>query len=141
MFYRWMRQLVRAIDHLIETHIAEAGLPLNPLQLMVLGALCRQNGQRPMDLAAQVGYNATSFTPIVDSLMFVDTPWIEKRVNSADRRSVLLYLTPHAEAHRDQIVAVFEAAQKGMAAQIDASISRLPILIPDSTEADTVAVL
>lgn len=141
MFYRWLRQLVRAVEIMIETHISEAGLTITPLQLMVLGMLCKQNGQRPMDLAAAVGYNATSFTPIIDSLMIGDTPWIEKRANINDRRSVLLYLTPYAFEQRDQILAVYAVAEKGMAAQIDTFISRLPVLAPDSTEADTVAVL
>lgn len=83
------------------------GLDLTMVESYVLWSLNEKDGQRATDLCRVVGREATSFTPILDSL--AANKLVERRKNPADRRSVLIYLTPSGHKLSQQLVDLFKA--------------------------------
>lgn len=122
----WVLSLHRVADQIAETHLGEAGLDLSPTELVALALLARQDALRASDVAAACGFAATSFTPVLDGLE--RGGWIVRRNNPADRRSVLIHLTEKGQEKRTVILAVAEVVEKGVRAQVDQSISQLPVM-------------
>jgi DNA-binding MarR family transcriptional regulator len=77
---------------------AVAAADLTPLQFGAMGCLNRQDGEPSIDqigLAARLGVDRNSASVLVDGLELKGL--VERRVNSADRRSRLLRLTSKGE--------------------------------------------
>jgi DNA-binding MarR family transcriptional regulator len=71
---------------------------LTPLQYGVMAFLNRQDGEPGIDqngLAARMGVERSHLSLLVEEL--VETGLVEQRVNGADRRARLLYLTPRGD--------------------------------------------
>jgi len=117
-------QLDRLVAIVADQHIATAGVDLKVVHVIILAALYERNGRRAKDLAAAIGFPATSFTPSLDSAE--SDGLVERRADKLDRRAVNIYLTPKAEAMRDQVLAAYSAMEHGIRIQIDDFVSRLP---------------
>ncbi|MEO8611655.1 MAG: MarR family transcriptional regulator [Chloroflexota bacterium] len=98
-------RVLRHLDGVYSRAIEE--LDLDVIEAYILWSLNEQDGQRPSDLARAVGRAVTSFTPILDKLE--RKALIERRSNSADRRSVRIHLTPTGEKLSRQVAALFQA--------------------------------
>lgn len=95
----WMKtsKHLKEINKCIREDLAETSVShLSVSAVYTLAALYGHDGQRPVDLANTIGYPSTAFTPVLDRLELHDL--IYRKVNKADRRSVLIYLTDNGYA-------------------------------------------
>lgn len=104
---------LRNLDQLFGRAIQPLGLTI--IEWYILRALYERDGQHASELARAVGRAATSFTPNLDKLQ--QKGFIERRPDPTDRRAVHIYLTPHAEEYRDEVL--------NSARHVDAQIRRL----------------
>lgn len=79
---------------------------LRPIELYILAALYKVDGQRANQLAAAVGRVATAFTPLLDDLE--SKGYIERRTSKDDRRSTFIYLSQGALQVRENLEAILE---------------------------------
>lgn len=98
---RALRNLERIYGRVIED------FDITITEAHILWSLKEQDGQRPSDLARTVGRAATSFTPMLDKLE--RKALIERRSNTADRRSIGIYLTPVGDKLGIQVVRLLQA--------------------------------
>jgi MarR family transcriptional regulator, organic hydroperoxide resistance regulator len=92
------------------------GLDLTMVEAYVLWSLNEKDGQRATDLGREVGREATSFTPILDKIE--ERGLLERRNNPADRRSVLIYLTPEGHKVSQKLVSLFKATEATISERI-----------------------
>lgn len=88
---------LRNLDQLISAHIRPYNISV--IEWYILRALYQQDGVKASKLARAVGRLATSFTPNLDKLQLKGL--VERRQDVADRRAILVYLTPKGHALRD----------------------------------------
>jgi DNA-binding MarR family transcriptional regulator len=101
---------LRHLDRVYSRAIEE--LDLDVIEAYILWSLNEQDGQRPSDLARAVGRAPTSFTPILDGLE--RKALIERRSNTADRRSVRILLTPTGDKLSRQVTDLMLATDRGI---------------------------
>lgn len=92
-----------------------SSLELSVAEFHVLRALIDRDGQRPSELAAAVGRNATAFTPLLDALEHKGL--VSRRRDQTDRRALQICLTEDGEALRRRI--------QDSAEQIERSVRRM----------------
>lgn len=85
---------------------------LNPFELHVLLSLYRDDGQNAGALALSVGRDRTGFTWSVDRLE--ERGYLCRRNDPADRRGVLICLTPQGEALRGLLTAIAEQVERAL---------------------------
>lgn len=91
---------LRNLDQLISAHIRPYNISV--IEWYILRALYQQDGVKASKLARAVGRLATSFTPNLDKLQLKGL--VERRQDVADRRAILVYLTPKGHALRDPVL-------------------------------------
>ena len=69
------------------------------------------------DLARQLVISPSSATELVDRL--VERQWVERRPHPADRRAVLIRLTPEARAQADQVRQLIMAGVNQLLSRLD----------------------
>jgi DNA-binding MarR family transcriptional regulator len=89
------------VDSIYRAVIRPFGLAV--IEWHVVNELYAQDGQRPSDLAQQVGRASTSFTAILDGLE--QKAWIDRRRDVHDRRVVRIHLTEQAYKQQAEIEA------------------------------------
>ncbi len=114
-------EIGRRLYALVAEHPKVAGRPLGQIKAMLY--LYRQGHCTVGELAAKVGVSMPAASELIDRL--VDDGFVEREVNPADRRQVLLGLTPRARSYGAEIHALRRA-------QIQATLDRL---LPEEREA------
>ena len=114
-------EIGRRLYALVAEHPKVARRPLGQIKAMLY--LYRQGQCTVSEIAAKVGVSLPAASELIDRL--VDDGFVERQVNPADRRQVLVRLTPRAQAYGTEIHALRRA-------QILATLDRLP---PDHREA------
>lgn len=107
-------EIGRRLYALVAEHPQVAGRPLG--QIKALLHLYRHGQCTVSEIAAQVGVSLPAASELIDRL--VDDGFVERQVNPADRRQVLIRLTPQAQAYGSEIHALRRA-------QILATLDRL----------------
>lgn len=108
-------QLVLSLlDSIYRAVVSPFGLAV--IEWHVVHELYAQDGQRPTDLAQQVGRASSSFTPILDGLEH--KKWITRQRDPADRRVVRIHLTPHAYDQQVKIEASVRAIEVRLRTQL-----------------------
>ncbi len=69
-------------------------------------AILEEDGLLPSELADKTSQDRATTTGLLDRLE--KEGWIERKAHKDDRRSLRIFLTPHARNHRDNILALFE---------------------------------
>ncbi len=114
-------EIGRRLYALVAEHPKVAGRPLGQIKAMLY--LYRQGQCTVSEIAAKVGVSMPAASELIDRL--VDDGFVERQVNPADRRQVLVRLTPQAQAYGTEIHALRRA-------QIQTTLDRL---LPEHREA------
>lgn len=83
---------------------------LSVKQAYILSSLFERDGQKPSELALQVGCAATSFTPVLDDLE--NDGLIQRSPNKTDRRAVDIHLTKKGKSYEVVICEALKAVEK-----------------------------
>jgi len=75
-------------------------------QFFMLVAIMEKEGFLPSELADKTAQDRATTTGLLDRLEH--DGWIERRMDRQDRRSLRIFLTPHAKKHRKLIMKLFE---------------------------------
>lgn len=76
----------------------------------VLSHLYDEDGQKPSELAKQVGCAATSFTPVLDDIESLGL--IKRRADNSDRRAVNILLTEKGKSVKVIVCEAIDAVEK-----------------------------
>ncbi|MDD4922471.1 MAG: MarR family transcriptional regulator [Bacteroidales bacterium] len=88
--------------------ITEKGLDITPEQWVVLYYLWTENGLSLGMLSEKSKKDFANVSRIVDKL--VKSGYIEKRKSQTDSRSFHVFLLPHAESIKDQVISCWQEA-------------------------------
>lgn len=83
---------------------------ISPIHLYILNSLYEYNPQMASVLAAQVGRQATSFTPILDKMQ--DAGYVCRSIHPDDRRAVNISITPKGAMAMDTVQSIIAAVEK-----------------------------
>ena len=108
-------EIGRRLYALISEHPKVAGRPLGQIKAMLY--LYRRGCCTVGEIASNVGVSMPAASELIDRL--VDDGYLEREINPADRRQVLVRLTSEAQAYGAEIHALRRA-------QIRATLDRLP---------------
>lgn len=75
-------------------------------QFFMMVAVLEEEGLLPSELANKTSQDRATTTGLLDRLE--KDGWIERRADRADRRSLRIFLTPHARTHKDNLLQLFE---------------------------------
>ena len=95
---------VRRVTRAYRSEIAEYQLTHG--QFFVIVAIMEEDGLLPSELAEKTSQERATITGLLDRL--AKDGWIERRPDEIDRRSLRIYLTAHAQQHRNAILKLFE---------------------------------
>ncbi|HOC76692.1 MAG TPA: MarR family transcriptional regulator [Deltaproteobacteria bacterium] len=82
------------------------GYGLTHGQFFMLVAIMEEEGLLPSELAEKTAQDRATTTGLLDRLEH--DGWIERQMDRQDRRSLRIFLTPHAKKHRKPIMKLFE---------------------------------
>ena len=83
---------------------------LNIKQAYILSSLFERDGQKPSELASQVGCAATSFTPVLDDIE--NKGLIQRSPNKTDRRAIDIPLTQKGKSYEVVICEALKAVER-----------------------------
>lgn len=69
-------------------------------------AILEEDGLLPSELADKTSQDRATTTGLLDRLE--KDGWIERKADGKDRRSLRIFLTPHALNHKDNLLELFE---------------------------------
>lgn len=75
-------------------------------QFFMMVAILEEDGLLPSELADKTSQDRATTTGLLDRLE--KEGWIVRRAHKDDRRSLRIFLTPHARNHKDNILKLFE---------------------------------
>lgn len=99
-----IEQAYRHLEHIYEQLIGPLGLSL--LEWYALRALYEEDGLTASHLAAQVCRHPSSMTALLDRME--EKGLLRRQIDSEDRRSVRVFLTPAGHALQDDVQAIAE---------------------------------
>lgn len=99
-----MGRAVRKVTKAYRDEITHYGLTHG--QFFMLVAVMEEEGLLPSELAAKIAQDRATTTGLLDKLE--NDGWIERKTDKSDRRTLKIYLTPHARKHREAIMKLFE---------------------------------
>ncbi|MDP8901633.1 MAG: MarR family transcriptional regulator [Actinomycetota bacterium] len=108
-------EIGRRMYALVAEHPKVAGRPLGQIKAMLY--LYRRGHCTVGEIATKVGVSMPAASELIDRL--VDDGFMAREINPADRRQVLVQLTPEAQAYGAEIYALRRA-------QIRVTLDRLP---------------
>jgi len=111
---RLLPTLVRLLKSTMNDQCDMTNIPYG--QIRVLSHLHQYERSTVGEVAAGIGVSLATASELIDRQ--VETGWIERGVNPADRRQVILTLAPHARG-------VFQKVHELRTAQINAAFGRL----------------
>ena len=75
-------------------------------QFFMMVAILEEEGLLPSELADKTSQDRATTTGLLDRLE--KDGWIERKADRNDRRSLRIFLTPHARGHKQGILTLFE---------------------------------
>ena len=69
-------------------------------------AILEEDGLLPSELADKTSQDRATTTGLLDRLE--KEGWIERKAHKDDRRSLRIFLTPHAHTHKENLLKLFE---------------------------------
>lgn len=111
-----IRDVSNAVMHLLGPPVVAAGLA--PSTFWHLHHLERGHERHPSDLARRLGVTPAACTSAVDHL--VDHGYVVRRASAADRRQILLEVTPKGRRTLDAIWRQFDASLREVLAGVPA---------------------
>lgn len=98
-----LAEMLSRVEHLVSRRVEQALGPDGPSldQWRVLRLLADGDGHPMTGIATRIGVPAPTLTKIVDRL--VDSALVHRRVDEADRRRVLVFLSDHGRAVHDRL--------------------------------------
>lgn len=75
-------------------------------QFFMMVAILEEDGLLPSEIAEKTSQDRATTTGLLDRLE--NDGWIERKADRADRRSLRIFLTPHALDHKKSIMALFK---------------------------------
>lgn len=103
-----MGRAVRKVSKAYRDEIAHYGLTHG--QFFMLVAVMEEEGLLPSELAEKIAQDRATTTGLLDRLE--NDGWIERNTDKRDRRTLRIYLTPHAKKHREAIMKLFEETNR-----------------------------
>ena len=83
-----------------------ASFDLTHGQFFMIVAIMEEEGLLPSEIADKTSQDRATTTGLLDRLE--KDGWIERRPDTRDRRSLRIFLTPHASQRREAILQLFE---------------------------------
>lgn len=99
-----MGKTVRKVSKAYREEIAHYGLTHG--QFFMLVAVMEEEGLLPSELAEKIAQDRPTTTGLLDRL--AKDGWVERRPDARDRRTLRIFLTPHARKHRESVMKLFE---------------------------------
>lgn len=103
-----MGRVVRKVTKAYRDEITHYGLTHG--QFFMLVAVMEEEGLLPSALAEKIAQDRATTTGLLDKLE--NDGWVERKTDKRDRRTLRIYLTPHARKHREAIMKLFEDTNK-----------------------------
>ena len=103
-----MGKAVRKVAKAYREEIAHYGLTHG--QFFMLVAVMEEDGLLPSELAEKIAQDRATTTGLLDRLE--KDGWIERKMDTHDRRSLRIYLTARGEKHRASIMKLFEETNR-----------------------------
>lgn len=103
-----MGKAARKVTKAYREEIAHYGLTHG--QFFMLVAVLEEEGLLPSELAEKTAQDRATTTGLLDRLE--NDGWITRKADKKDRRSLRIYLTPHAEKHREALMKLFEETNR-----------------------------
>ncbi len=75
-------------------------------QFFMLVAIMEEEGLLPSELAEKTAQDRATTTGLLDRLE--NDGWIKRKMDKKDRRSLRIFLTPHAKKYKEPIMKLFE---------------------------------
>ncbi len=99
-----MGKTTKKITKAYRNEIASYGLTHG--QFFVMVAIMEEEGLLPSELAEKTSQDRPTITGLIDRLY--KDGWVERKPDEKDRRTLRIYLTPHANQYRESILNLFE---------------------------------
>jgi DNA-binding MarR family transcriptional regulator len=99
---------LRKVSRAYREEIAHYGLTHG--QFFMLVAVMEEEGLLPSELAEKIAQDRATTTGLLDRLE--KDGWIERRMDMQDRRSLRIFLTPHARRRRGAVMGLFEETNR-----------------------------
>ena len=103
-----MGKAVRKVTKAYREEITSFGLTHG--QFFMLVAIMEEEGLLPSELAEKTAQDRATTTGLLDRLE--NDGWIERKMDTKDRRSLRIFLTAHGTKHRVNIMKLFEETNK-----------------------------
>jgi MarR family transcriptional regulator, organic hydroperoxide resistance regulator len=122
-------ELLSQVEHLVSRRVETALGPDGPTldQWRVLAHLADGAGHPMSEIAAQAMVPAPTLTKIVDRL--VDRALVYRRVDDADRRRVLVFLSEHGRAEHARLAPSVAAVSESLTAELGTDADLLAALL------------
>ncbi len=79
-------------------------------QFFVMVAIMEEEGLLPSELAEKTSQDRPTITGLIDRLY--KDGWVERKPDEKDRRTLRIYLTPHANKHKESILNLYEGTNQ-----------------------------
>ena len=99
-----MGKAIRKVTKAYREEIANYGLTHG--QFFMLVAVMDEEGLLASELAEKIAQDRPTTTGLLDRLE--KDGWVERKVDTKDRRTLRIYLTPYAKKQRESIMKIFE---------------------------------
>jgi len=99
-----MGKAIRKVTKAYREKLANHGLTHG--QFFMLVAIMEEEGLLPSELAEKTAQDRATTTGLLDRLE--KDGWIERTLDKNDRRSLRIFLTPHAKENKEPIMKLFE---------------------------------
>ena len=100
-------QLGKTVRQVSKTYRKEiTSYKLTHGQFFMMVAIMEEEGLLPSELADKTSQDRATITGLLDRLE--KDRWIERQSNKNDRRSLRIFLTPHARNKREEILKLFQ---------------------------------
>lgn len=99
-----MGKAIRKVTKAYRENLANYGLTHG--QFFMLVAIMEEEGLLPSELADKTAQDRATTTGLLDRLE--KDGWIERTLDKNDRRSLRIFLTPHAKENKKPIMKLFE---------------------------------
>ena len=110
-----LNKAMRKVSRAYEAHLAPLGI--TPAQFYVLSSLFETDQVKFKVLAGKLSMEGPTLTGILDRLERMN--FIERRADPEDRRSLLIFLTEHAQEKRDVIATLVDTLDSELRKQFE----------------------